>query len=355
MKATALSLCVLGLALSACGSADDPTTPTSGIDPYAGLVEHPELLTAAVATAAQIQGMKALFISRGEQVIVARYYNGATADAAYDVQSTTKSVTSALIGIAIDEGYLESVDQPLSHFLHSAVDSIPEDWGSVTIENLLTMAAGSHVDEHGNSTAIMGPDPVESILAIPITHEPGTRFDYSNATSHLLSVVLTEATGMTAVEFARTHLFQPLGWEDRYWERDQAGYTIGAWGLNLNATNMLDFGRLYLNGGRAGDTQIVPEDWVARSIGHQIPIENTFLFCYDLCDGYGYQWWVGHDHDHDHFSAQGRGGQLAVVVPDLELVVVTICDIWEKTAEQVYEDQETLLRLVVDEIIPAVG
>lgn len=345
---------LLSLAIVACtGDAptDLPPEPQSE-DPFSDIRDM-AAVQSAVFSFGEIQGMKAALVFKGDRVVVERYFNGARPDSAYNMFSTTKSFTSALIGIAIEKGFIGGVDRPLSELLASAVDSVPEAWGRVTLENLLTMTAGHDFsyELHGH----LADGPVSSILARPVTHEPGSIFVYSPCSSYLLSVILTEATGMTASEFAELHLFGPLGWMPREWQETWEGYTMGSSQLHLSAQDMLEFGILYLKGGRLGEQQLISGEWVASSTRSHISTDPYGLGPWPYDYGYGYQWWVGRNHDHDHFSTRGRAGQYIFVVPDLELIVVTICDVAGKEAEAVFEDQYRILERIVDWILPAVG
>ncbi len=344
----------LSLAGVAC-TGDAPTDSHPGPeaqDPYSD-IRDVAAMRYAVSSLGDIEGMKAAIVFKGDRVVVEQYFNGALPDSAYHMFSTTKSFTSALIGIAIDKGFIGGVEKPLSELLATAVDSVPEAWGRVTLENLLTMTAGHDFsyDLHGH----LAFGPVSAILALPVTHEPGSTFVYSAGSSYLLSVILTEATGMTASEFAELHLFGPLGWRPREWRGTWEGYTMGSSQLYLNAMNMLDFGILYLRDGRFGDQQLISGEWVASSTRSQITTDPYWLGPWPYDYGYGYQWWVGRNHDHDHFSTRGMAGQYIVVVPDLELVVVTICDVAGKEEAAVFEDQDRILETIVDSILPAVG
>jgi CubicO group peptidase (beta-lactamase class C family) len=142
-----------------------------------------------------------------------------------------------------------------------------------------------------------------------VTHEPGSIYIYSACSFYLLSVILTEATGMTASQFADLHLFGPLGWGHREWRGTWEGYTMGSTQLCLSARNMLEFGILYLRGGRHGEQQLISSEWVTGSALPHFSTDPYGLGPWPYDYGYGYQWWVGSNHDHDHFSTRGREGR----------------------------------------------
>jgi CubicO group peptidase (beta-lactamase class C family) len=351
---SAIAWFLLSLAGVAC-SGDAPSDLHPGPepeDPYSD-IRDVAAMRYAVSALGDVQGMKAAIVYKGDRVVEERYFNGAEPLSAYHMFSTTKSFTGALIGIAIDKGFIPGVEAPLSELLATAVDSVPEAWGRVTLENLLTMTAGHDFSYDRYGYLAFGP--VSAILALPVTHEPGSTFVYSACSSFLLSVILTEATGMTALEFAELYLFGPLGWRPREWQETWEGYTMGSSQLYLSAQNMLEFGILYLNGGRLGELQLISGEWVAASTRSHIDTAPWWLEPWPYDYGYGYQWWVGRNHDHDHFSARGMAGQYIFVVPDLELVVVTICDVTGKDEAAVFVDQDRILETIIDSILPAVG
>lgn len=345
---------LLSLAGVAC-TGDAPTDSRAAPeveDPFSDIRDMAGLRY-AVSSLGEIQGMKAAIVFKKDRVVDERYFNGAGPLSTYHMFSTTKSFTSALIGIAIDKGFIAGVEAPLSELLATAVDSVPAAWGQVTVENLLTMTAGHDFsyDRYGH----LAFGPVSAILALPVTHEPGSTFVYSACSSYLLSVILTEATGMTASQFAESYLFGPLGWGPREWQETWEGYTMGSSQLYLSAQNMLEFGILYLRGGRSAELQLISGEWVAASTRSHISTTPWWLGPWPYDYGYGYQWWVGRNHDHDHFSTRGMAGQYIFVVPDLELVVVTICDVAGKEEAAVFEDQDRILETIIDSILPAVG
>ncbi len=159
------------------------------------------------------------------------------------------------------------------------------------------------------------PDWVQYVLDKPMSDPSGTRFVYNSGCSHLLSAVLQRATGMKAEAFAAPSLFTPLGIEDWYWQTDPQGMSTGGWGLWLRPRDMAKLARLFMNGGRWNDRQVVPAKWVSESTRMQIEAGAPWL-----SDGYGYQWWVDRQ---GYFMALGFGGQFIVAVPDRNLIMVT--------------------------------
>lgn len=145
--------------------------------------------------------------------------------------------------------------------------------------------------------------------------EPSTYFNYSTGASHVLSAVLTEATGMSTCEFAHTYLFEPMGIEAEFWGVDPQGYFAGGHSVSLTAREIAKFGMLFLNEGNWFGQQLVPGWWVVASTTPRIDIGNNYA-------GYGYYWWLNRISGYDMYSALGYGGQLLHVIPDLDVVLV---------------------------------
>ncbi len=240
-------------------------------------------------------------------------------DLKHQLNSSSKSIISALIGIAIEQGYIENVQQPvLSFFPGRTVANLDEDKKAMTLEHLLIMSAGfeyrdSITDRWRNLEQLLeAKDWVQFMLDLPMAAPPGTIFNYSNGVSFLLSAIIQETTGMSAFEFAKVHLFSPLGIYDVEWLANPSGITTGYSGLRMRPRDMAKIGYLFLNDGRWDGAQIIPASWVAVSTREHI--SEPFW----SGNGYGYQWWTTYD---GVYSAQGYGGQIIFVIPEHELVV----------------------------------
>jgi CubicO group peptidase (beta-lactamase class C family) len=263
-------------------------------------------------------------------------------DSVHVVHSCTKSIVSALIGIAIDQGTIEGVDQPILEFFpERSVANLDTNKQMMTLEHVLTMAGGWECRDsylyrwRGLREMERSQDWVQHVLDLPMTEEPGTTFEYCNGGSFLLSAILQETTGTSALAFAEEHLFGPLGISDVVWPSNPQGISIG-WGeLRMRPHDMAKIGYLYLKEGRWEGEQVVPADWVAVSTRKHIDAT--------LQDGYGYQWWVA---DGGVYMALGYGGQFIIVVPDKDMVVVFTSQLEER---EFYTPQ----RLLDDFIIPA--
>lgn len=237
----------------------------------------------------------------------------------HEIKSCTKSFISALIGIALQQGAIEGIDQhALDFFPDRTPANLDDAKRGMTLVDLLTMSSGfdwqgGMLETPSINDLYFSPDWVQFMLDRPLSDAPGSRFVYDSGGSHLLSAILQRASGQTAEEFARANLFTPLGITNWRWESDPQGVSAGGWGLWLAPRDMAKLGYLYLHGGHWDGQQIVPAQWVADSTRQEIVAGGSWL-----SDGYGYQWWVDAK---GYFMALGFGGQYIVVVPDRDMVV----------------------------------
>lgn len=287
-----------------------------------------QALSSAFEQAREIQDLRSLVVARDSEILAELYQNGGEAgpDSVFHVMSVTKSVTATLVGIAIDHGFIESVDQTVSDFFGEAVDSVNAALGKVSIRELLTMTVGHEWREITEpsefSQWVTAENQLFYVFRKPILHSPGTVFDYSDGAAHLVSGILWKATGMNTADFADQYLFDPLGLGARGWYEDKQGLSFGGVGLRIGPHDMVALGNLYLNGGEAGSTQVVSPTWVQTAASAKV---NSA----DHISGYpqyGYYWWLSSEGGRQCSCAIGYGGQFILVCPDLRLVVVATCD-----------------------------
>jgi CubicO group peptidase (beta-lactamase class C family) len=237
--------------------------------------------------------------------------------------SCTKSFVSALVGIAIDQGYIQSVDVPLADlFPDREIQNLDSRKQMMTLEHLLSMSSGFECRDSylhqwvGLNEMIDSEDWVQHVLDLPMEFQPGTHFEYCNGVSNLLSAIVQDSTGIHTAAFAEQHLFGPLGIEEYFWEIDPAGYALGFSELYLKPSDMARFGYLYLRGGVWDGEQIVSSDWVNESSTVKVAAAT-------LQDGYGYQWWTDAG---GYYMALGYRGQFIFVLPKYDMVVVFVSD-----------------------------
>jgi len=234
--------------------------------------------------------------------------------------SVTKSFTSALIGIAINKGYLKSVDQKVVDFFpDKTIANLDERKRNITIENLLMMTSGFEWNEisYGYSDprnslaqALSSGDYVQYVLDRPMAYQPGETFVYNTGNTQVLSAIITKVTGLSTDAFAQKYLFEPIGITSSYWNNDAQDIPLGGSGLELTPRNAAKFGYLFLNNGVWGGKQIVPADWVTRSTSNTQSIYGN----------YGYLWWI--NTLFDYYNASGLYGQRIFVAPKSDLVCV---------------------------------
>ncbi len=257
-------------------------------------------------------------VVRNGYLVLDAYWYPFTEEIRHELRSASKSVISALIGIAIDEGYIESIDQPvLDFFPERTIENMDAFKEAMTVEDLLTMRSGFDITM---VTVPEEPDWVQLTLDQPMAHEPGTHFTYSPSVTYLLSAIIQNATGMGTFDYAQQRLFEPLGISDAYWQTDPMGTALGFSGLSLTPHDMARIGYLYLHDGVWVGEQIIPSGWVEESTRAHVSASDPAEWWPDIgASGYGYQWWI---RDSGIYSAEGYGAQRIYVIPDSEMVVV---------------------------------
>jgi CubicO group peptidase (beta-lactamase class C family) len=239
----------------------------------------------------------------------------------HDLASATKSITTTLIGIAAGQGKL-SLDQPvISFFPDRAIANLDERKQHMTVRHLASMRSGLSCGIGDDEPILIEmratSDWVQFALDRPMLYEPGTTFRYCGLAMHLLSAILTQSTGMPALEFARANLFGPLDIQDVYWLSDPQGNSDGWGDLSLKPEDMAKLGLLFQQGGRWGDHQVVPADWVRSAL--QSYSEQT-----GRLENYGYGWWISPPREQPpYFLAAGNGTQRIQVFTDRPLIIVT--------------------------------
>lgn len=244
------------------------------------------------------------------------------------LQSVAKSFTSALVGIALDQGCLSGVDEKMIDYFADFADRIDDPHKSqITIEDMLQMRSG-YPSEEGDPAlweAVLSGDYVHLVADVSLTSDPGREFQYSNLSTHWLGIIVARACDTDLESFAQTQLFDPLGAEVGPWRKDVDGYNWAAGELHVTARDAAKFGLLYLDDGQWEGTQVVPAAWVADSLRTYSDDAHGNIGDFRNI-GYGYQWWSAEIGDHPVNLAWGHGGQLIVLVDDLDLVVVVTAD-----------------------------
>lgn len=312
-----VSLLTLAVSISACGQRGNNSTGEAATE--ADVKSYPFGLDQAFATAQNAHNLHSLLVSyRGN--LSAAYFHEYAADTLGHVRSVTKSVMSTLIGIAIDKGFIKSLDTPAWQYADTYQEHFARQKREITIRHLLSMSSGLEWQEESGDSEynewVTSSDPVLYFLEKPVAHKPGTYFAYNTASFHLLSLLLENASGLSTLEFALKYLFKPLGFHKVRWENLKPGHYNGGAGLELHPRDMIRFGQLYADKGMYNEKRIISEAYVAEATSPQQPEDSNFR----QGQGYGLGWWLGEDKGVKGFMAQGFAGQVIAVAPQFDLV-----------------------------------
>lgn len=330
---------LLTLSLAGCGpSADELAavdySPISGEDWPVSTPEaqglDPDLVARLYFDASDLETLYSLLVVKDGFLIGEQYFNGGSVDKKTLIQSASKSYISALIGIAIDEGCLSSIDEKMIQFFPEVAAEVTDPRKrEITVRQMLQMRAG-YPDEETDAAyleALYSGWSTPLIEGFPLASDPDTAFHYSNLTFSLLAILLERACGPDLKTFAQQHLFEPTGSEIGDWLKDREGNYIGSGGIHVTARDAASFGLLYLRRGAYEGTQIVPANWVHESLQPYSVRARDYGWGFAMKDlGYGYGWWTARAGDHPFSFAWGHGGQLIVLLHDLDMVIVTTAD-----------------------------
>ncbi len=283
--------------------------------------DHSLLKDADTWLDSNVELLDAVIVEHCGTVVFERYYNNFGSGARHDMQSATKSFSGLLAGIAIDQGVISSIDQPISELLPKQRHLLTGGKSKITVRHLLAMTSGLKWVDFGAERSFgkqaRAADSVEFILGEPLVAQPGQTYFYNTGSSHLLSAIIHYNAGMTTAQFAEKYLFGPLEFAPVVWNQHGDGINEGGWQLFIRPVDALKFGRLLLHRGRWKGEQLVSAEFVDEA--------TSFLHKSGFGDaGYGYQMWnvpnMGSD---DMAGARGWGGQNVLVVADLDAVIVT--------------------------------
>ena len=260
-----------------------------------------------------------IMIVYGGQVVAEGWWAPYSAERPHLLYSLTKSFTSIAVGLAIADGLLSLDDRVVDVLPDHVPSEVSEQGRRITVHHLLSMTAGHGKDSLEEAWELEPSDLVKGFLRAPFLAAEGTQHDYDNATTFILARMVERVTGRELPEFLDERLFKPMGIEGAEWDRVASGAAFGFHGLHLTTEAIAAFGELLLRGGRWGDQQLVPSDWVELATRRHIdtlPLPN-WLPNPDFVSGYGYQFWISR---HGYFG-HGSFGQYCVVVPSHDLVI----------------------------------
>ncbi|WP_101927308.1 MULTISPECIES: serine hydrolase domain-containing protein [Luteimonas] len=288
--------------------------------PLASAADAP--LDQVLDAAGDLTPLRTVLVARDGTVLAERGYRGASPGRATNIKSASKSVVSALVGIAIERGLLDGVDQPVAPLLADKLPGTPDPrLASLTIGHLLSMQAGLQPTsgrQYGRWVAQR--DWVRAALAQPFVDDPGGGMLYSTGSTHLLSAILTRVGGKSTLALARDWLGPQAGFAITSWDRDPQGIYFGGNQMAMTPRSLLAFGELYRNDGRAASgAQLLPATWIAQSWRPRTRSIYTG-------DGYGYGWFARRIGGHDVRYGWGHGGQMLYIVPSLGMTVAMTSD-----------------------------
>ena len=366
--ATALSAAVF-IAITGCSEATGaPNSLAANTDlsrewPVAAPGEQgidPGLLQVAFNVARSQPHLKSLLVIRNGYLVAEEYFAGNADTAVTDVRAVTTSFLSTLVGIAIKRGDIQGLDQSISDFLvPDVVSSLDQAHRGITIRHLLTMTSGLQWQE-GTQAESAGfanspyDDLWEYTLSKPVFDPPGSRINYNSGAASLLSVILTEATGMSTLDFARQELLSPLGIDSVGWARD-GDYWYGGSAMRMRPRDMAKLGALFVNSGMSNGRQVVPTAWITQSLTPIVATGVPYNYGPVAHMNFGFMWWIDRQPARDAFFAWGFGGQFVYCVPSLKLVVVTTTNADALTYDTKGAVEKGLLELIIDRVIPAVS
>ncbi|MBN2086371.1 MAG: serine hydrolase [Anaerolineales bacterium] len=255
-------------------------------------------------------------LARNGFLVSEQYFPGFTRDIRHPLADCTMSVVSALIGIAIRDGFIQNVDQKILDFFPERQAAAGDKLTQLTIGHLLTMTVG-----HGRAVT---PDPADAgknwtdeFFGRSFSANPGTVFQYDPLAAHMLSAVVQKAAGKPAEFYLRETLFDPMGIKDFTWPADSQGVPFGNTGMELRPIDMAKFGLLFVNDGDWNGKPLIPREWVMFSTEKYADTTGKRNSAEDV--GYGYLWWMN---SFEGYSAHGAGGQYIYVIPGLDVVAV---------------------------------
>ncbi len=286
-----------------------------GIDPT-GLAQAEEF------AAANLPDIRSLLVLKDGTLVLEKYYQTGAFDIQQEVYSVTKTIVALLVGIALDQQKLSSLDQTLGELVPDAFTAgTNAELKTLTVRHLLTMSSGLDwkedyaMPETVASQWMASPDWVTFALSLKQNQTPGGAFEYTSPNAHLLSVVLSHVTGMSTKDFAQQVLFDPLGIAVNTWNTDPQGYNIGSFGLALSPHDLTKLGMLFLQAGQWEGQQIVSQAWLTDATSAKIATGWGL--------DYGYFWWLKSLNGCTGTLAWGMSGQFIVVIPQQQTVIVT--------------------------------
>lgn len=300
--------------------------------------------TLDLSAARNLPRLRSLIVSWRGSVAGEYYAPRVRAESPANIKSASKSIVSALVGVAIERGLIRSTREPIVNYFPELRQDADRRKQSITIEDLLTMRAGLESTSGRNyGRWVQSPNWVRFALTRKVVGEIGEDMEYSTGSSHVLSAILTKATRTSTWQFAQDVLAKPLGFSLTRWPQDPQGIYFGGNDMLLTPRQMLLVGELYLRRGNAGGRQLIPAAWVDTSC---VPRTASV---FDGSRQYGYGWWIQEFDDATACFAWGYGGQYIMVFRELDLVVVATSS--TATDEERRGARADLLELIATRVV----
>ena len=317
-----------GLALAGCGRARGTHPSSSDVVSNDGVaatewdVAPASALEPLLISGSDVPGLRSLLVVRDGVLIGERYYRGASASDLLPINSVTKSISSMLVGLAVERGTIASLSEPVARLLPEAAAKMPDSpLAGVTLEQILSGRSGLSFDVFNTNELANAPDPIQFAMSLPRTQPAGSRWTYNDPVVGLLSPVLGRAEGRDLAALALRDLFAPLGIQRFAWRRDRLGQPLSYGGLALRTRDLAKLAWTMADGGVWRGRQVLPKHWVAQSTMPRGPAEWRLPPIQDI--GYGHLWFTGSLSGLRVVWGWGYGGQFALWVPQRRLVVAT--------------------------------
>jgi CubicO group peptidase (beta-lactamase class C family) len=349
MRKTFFAALVL-MALTACKNNVKETTDVIDLP----RTETPDSVAKAMdgffeQAAADSMDIHSVMIVRNGSVIFSRWQSEGADTVPHVLHSVSKTFTATAVGLAIADGKLALTDKVVDFFPDKLPANVSDNLKKMSVRDLLTMTCGHDVEPSGRGE---GADWIESFLAWPVEHEPGTFYLYNSLGTYMCSAIVQKVTGEKVVDYLNTRLFKPLHIDKPKWEESPQGINCGGWGLYLKTEDLAKMGQLLLQKGEWNGQQLIPAEWVAEMSKKQVESINPGTRIEqaeergmtqetsDWMQGYGYQMWRCRP---GCFRADGARGQYIIVVPDKNAVIAITSDNGDLQGE---------LNLVWERILP---
>ncbi|MFK7925126.1 MAG: serine hydrolase domain-containing protein [Bacteroidia bacterium] len=328
MKALILLMCLFCYSCSYGQSSQSNELPSASLAEAGFNSDSIETLIDRIAAVPQ-KDFRGIVVIKDDHIVVEEYYNSFWRNHIHDIRSAGKSITAMLLGVAIQEGFVQNVDQDVySFFPKEKYPAVHEDYKKIKLIDLLNMVSGLDADSDdsrtpGNAGEWMGKDEwVQYILSIPLARQPGKKWIYADINAAIIGAIIEEKSGLSLRDFAKQKVFDPLGIKEFYWFTNASNQTVAAGNLYLSTFDFAKLGLLVANKGKWMDTQLADFDYMNRLLSE----ESDAIGDYNpFADGYGMFWYRAKRNfgtkEVEYLWASGNGGNHLIIVPEENMVI----------------------------------